>query len=258
MALTTCRDRPITCDEWERFEIVVDVAEDANEIFLGMIVAGKAQAWLDKAVLEIVDNDVPTTGMNSRTVESSFFTGWLWLALFVMVLFALSQMENNFAQRFALKFTIVYWVLYRPCRVHVWIGLQNPLEHSAVWEITVDSPFSGLTKLTTSWSNFQSEIVRWTANNIFGIEQRLPPPGGSGDTTHSYILLFIYFVIAISISSIWALVDRRKVDQIGLRDTTRTFLRYALGDLAVHVRESLKSDSFKRSSPLEVSPLKCS
>lgn len=226
-AFDNMQDRPITCDEWEEFEIVVDVADDAKDIFLGMIVGGSAQAWIDDASLEVIDNDVPTTGMSTRTIESPFYTSWLWLVLFTLVLFTLSQMENNFAQRYALRFTICYWILYSLVQVSSELTMNSI---GALGSLGLDTQFAvaQMTTFLAKWGDVQAEIVGWVARVVFRIKDSLPPPGGSGDTTHSFILLFIYFSVASGIATIWTLVDPRKSDQVWLRDVTRTFLRYAL------------------------------
>ena len=54
-------NRPITAAAWAHYEIVGDVAEDAERITMGMMFLGKGRAWLDDASLEVVGPDVPLT-----------------------------------------------------------------------------------------------------------------------------------------------------------------------------------------------------
>jgi hypothetical protein len=54
--------RPIRGKEWDYYEIVGDVAEDAQTINVGMFLRGSGQAWLDDTSLEIVDKDTEVTG----------------------------------------------------------------------------------------------------------------------------------------------------------------------------------------------------
>jgi len=54
-------DRPIRSEAWQRYEIVGDVADDADRIVLGMMLIGGGSAMLDDVVLEVVDGDVPST-----------------------------------------------------------------------------------------------------------------------------------------------------------------------------------------------------
>jgi hypothetical protein len=55
-------NRPIRKREWDNYEIVGDVAEDAETINVGMFLRGSGQAWLDDTSLEIVDKDTEVTG----------------------------------------------------------------------------------------------------------------------------------------------------------------------------------------------------
>jgi hypothetical protein len=55
-------NRPIRKKEWDYYEIVGDIAEDAQTINVGMFLRGNGQAWLDDVSLEIVDKDTEVTG----------------------------------------------------------------------------------------------------------------------------------------------------------------------------------------------------
>ena len=53
-------DRPITGEEWRRFEIIGKVDDDAVGVTVGLMVIGGGTAWLDDATLEVIDaKDVP-------------------------------------------------------------------------------------------------------------------------------------------------------------------------------------------------------
>ncbi len=54
-------ERPIRSGEWARFEVVLDIAEDAEKLALGVFVLGNGKAWIDDAALETVSEDVATT-----------------------------------------------------------------------------------------------------------------------------------------------------------------------------------------------------
>ncbi|MBP7052315.1 MAG: transglutaminase domain-containing protein [Phycisphaerae bacterium] len=62
-------DRPIRKKDWDYYEIVGDIAEDAEAICLGMFLAGSGQAWMDDVSLEIVDQDAEVTGRGLRGVS---------------------------------------------------------------------------------------------------------------------------------------------------------------------------------------------
>jgi hypothetical protein len=54
--------------DWKRYEIVLDVPENAREILFGIFVSGIGQTWLDDFQLEVVGTDVPVTKLSG--VES--------------------------------------------------------------------------------------------------------------------------------------------------------------------------------------------
>ncbi len=56
-------ERPIRSGEWRHYEIVGDVAEDADSIALGLMLLGGGTAMLDEVTLEVTDGNVPTTGV---------------------------------------------------------------------------------------------------------------------------------------------------------------------------------------------------
>src|SRR5262249_28418050 len=62
-------DRPIRSADWQRYEIVGDVASDADSIVFGMMLIGGGVAMLDDVVVEVTDGSVPTTGTGLRGGE---------------------------------------------------------------------------------------------------------------------------------------------------------------------------------------------
>jgi hypothetical protein len=55
-------NRPIRRKDWDYYEIVGDIAEDAEAICVGMFLRGSGQAWMDDVSLAIVGQDVKVTG----------------------------------------------------------------------------------------------------------------------------------------------------------------------------------------------------
>jgi transglutaminase-like putative cysteine protease len=55
-------DRPITARGWKHYEIVGDVADDAEQIFFGLLLIGGGSAALDDVSLEVVDKSAALTG----------------------------------------------------------------------------------------------------------------------------------------------------------------------------------------------------
>ena len=67
-------DRPVTLDEWQYYEIVGDVEEDAAVLNIGMILLGKGKAWLDDVSLEDLGKTVvlaePARPLTRRGLEN--------------------------------------------------------------------------------------------------------------------------------------------------------------------------------------------
>lgn len=227
-------DRPITSDQWKHYEIVADIDDDAERLNVGLILIGKAKAWIDDASLEIVpDEEKVSTKVTGRsmtaeeTLPQPFFNGWLWLAGFAIALMILSQQSNSFAQRFALRFALIYWLLYSFPTLVTGIG-GAILRILGLLGIELEKTSTAITQLTQTHKQFTETAVHWTASNVFGKEGQLVLPNGSGDTTFAYIRVFACCIIALSIAAIWTGTYWRKADQLWLRDMLRTYLRYVL------------------------------
>lgn len=77
LAFDNMQDRPITgTSSWNRYEIVLDVGEDANDIAFGILIDRAGTVWLDDLEMEVVDDLTPLTGFEnaraSRPVNPSF------------------------------------------------------------------------------------------------------------------------------------------------------------------------------------------
>jgi hypothetical protein len=63
MAFDNMQDRPIKgTTGWTRHEVVLDVADSATLIALGVLISGPGTAWLDDVKFEIAPTAIPTTG----------------------------------------------------------------------------------------------------------------------------------------------------------------------------------------------------
>jgi len=63
IAFDNMSDRPIKGDtDWLKYEIVLDVPDNASNISFGALLHGTGQIWFDNLNFEIVDNSVPSTG----------------------------------------------------------------------------------------------------------------------------------------------------------------------------------------------------
>jgi hypothetical protein len=71
-AFDNMQDRPIKgTTDWARHEVILDVADDSLQISFGVLSAGKGQAWIDDAILEVVPNDRKTTQPIGRDENKS-------------------------------------------------------------------------------------------------------------------------------------------------------------------------------------------
>lgn len=53
---------PVGTTEWQRYEVVLDVAEEAKAVYFGALLAGGGALWVDDLVLEEVPDSVEVTG----------------------------------------------------------------------------------------------------------------------------------------------------------------------------------------------------
>jgi hypothetical protein len=64
VAIDNMEDRPITgTNDWTRCEIVLDVPDNAAMLLFGLLLEGTGEVWLDECALEVVGDDVKSTGM---------------------------------------------------------------------------------------------------------------------------------------------------------------------------------------------------
>jgi hypothetical protein len=66
------KDRSIQgSSDWTRYDIVLDVPMNASNIAYGALLPGTGQIWFDDMKFEVVDKDVPTTGMEEETMSTN-------------------------------------------------------------------------------------------------------------------------------------------------------------------------------------------
>lgn len=70
IAFDNMQDRSIRgTTDWTRYDIVLNVPENAAMMKFGLLLVGSGQVWLDECTLEIVDDDVSTTGNWMSSIE---------------------------------------------------------------------------------------------------------------------------------------------------------------------------------------------
>jgi hypothetical protein len=244
-------DRPIRSSTWAHYDIVLDVADDAARIALGMFVVGTGRAWLDDVSIAVADASVaPTAEDRTNAAVSSglspllqkalaeahlapqqpFFTPWLLSAAVVILLFVVglwpvrsttdpeAPPRNVGAVRwFALRFTVAYWLIY--C-------LPVPLPQLVALVPGIGPALA--TALTEGHRWVEATLAHWTAHNLFGIEGELVPPNGSGDTTYGYLSALNGAVLALALAIGWTVLAGRRPRRPVTTDLLRSYLRYVL------------------------------
>src|SRR6185503_15339752 len=206
-------DRPIESNEWKTYEIVGDVAKDAQSVVLGVLTIGPCLVLVDEATFELADEAAKPTGGSGADAEAPrqpFFTAWLFLPLGALALFALAYLGRGRAGKFAFEFTLVYWALYT----------LTTMVQSLV-------PFVGYSWGARLEAGPIDAFVRWAARALLGIEGELVSAigNGSGDTTYSYVQAYLTFLLALAAALVWSLVERRASDHPRLKDLLRSGLR---------------------------------
>src|SRR5438552_7622448 len=64
--------------------------------------------------------------------------------------------------------------------------------------------------LTQRYNDLWNTIVPWTGKHILRLSYDITVlPNGSGDTTYSYVQILCCFTLAVAVTVIWTLFDRR-------------------------------------------------
>lgn len=62
LAFDNMQNRPIKgTTGWQKYDVVLDVPQNATGIFFGILLGGTGEVWMSNAKFEVVGNDVPTT-----------------------------------------------------------------------------------------------------------------------------------------------------------------------------------------------------
>lgn len=233
-------DRPIQTTEWQHFEIVAKVDDDANQIVLGVFVIGGGIALIDDVSFEIVDSDVKLTAKSldqkamssfqmpevlkrafqnaDKAPQQSFWNPWLILVACVLAMFAISGLPAQ--QRYPSS-----------------SPTNELLEETEALPVLGFIPkfalhFTFAYWLLYGWLSIATGfLVPLTATYVFGIEGELVPPNGSGDTTFNYLQAFNAVVIAFLIAAVVSALDRSPSDRRHMKDFMASYLRYYLASV---------------------------
>ena len=123
--------------------------------------------------------------------------------------------------RYLLRALFVYFILYAlpfplsfvpdyRALPQVW-NLRTDYDEPP-WSVNWDAPewvdeaYTWRGKRMTEWSELERDAVDWTSDRVYGFEEKLDRPLGSGDPTYSYVLLTMRAVIALAVALLWTLV----------------------------------------------------
>ena len=70
LAYDDMSNRPIIgSSEWTKYEIVLDIPNNSDQISFGLILNGRGQVWIDNVKLLVVRNEVPTTDLLPKKTD---------------------------------------------------------------------------------------------------------------------------------------------------------------------------------------------
>lgn len=110
----------------------------------------------------------------------------------------------SFLKRLLFRFVFAYFVLY---------NLPFPLTYA---------PF-----VPMYYQKIWQGIVPWVGQAVFGLKITILP-NGSGDTTWNYVQAFCFLVLAVVITLVWTLLDRKRPHYARLHMILRVMLRFVV------------------------------
>lgn len=112
-------------------------------------------------------------------------------------------------------------IAFRFCFAYFAFGVINPIA-------LVPIPNADVPDLSVLWP--MRQITLWTAAHIFHVTASFSHPTGGGDTTYDWINLFCTIVMAIGVTAVWSLMDRRRANYVTLHKWFQLFVRFALAE----------------------------
>ncbi len=116
----------------------------------------------------------------------------------------------SLARRVAFRFAFAYLVLY-----------------SAPFPLDI---LPGLSDLATSLNDgLWQAVVPWVGKHVLRLSTDITVfPNGSGDTTFNYVQLLLFFAVAVTVTGVWSILDRRRAEYVKAHDVLNTLVRYVL------------------------------
>jgi hypothetical protein len=111
------------------------------------------------------------------------------------------------ARRLLFRFAFVYLVLY---------NFPFPLDYIPYVE------------RIAFYQKLWRALVPWVGTHLFHADTSTLP-NGSGDSTYSYVQGFCLLVIALAVTAVWTILDRKRTQYARLQEGLRIYVRFALG-----------------------------
>lgn len=118
------------------------------------------------------------------------------------------------AIRIAFRFAFAYFAMYAFPLALGWIPI--------------------LDYLAGRWEEMWRKIVPWIAAHVLHLANPITFfPTGSGDTTYNYVRVLCLLVIAVTITVVWSVLDRKRRSYVKLNQWLRLGVRLALGTMLI-------------------------
>lgn len=118
----------------------------------------------------------------------------------------------SLAQRVGFRFAFAYFLLY-----------LFPFPFSAI-------PIPG--NPLRFWAAAEIWLARWTETYLFGLPEPVPiVPTGSGDTMMGWALQAAWLLLAVIITLVWSLLDRKRLEYRRLHQWFRVYVRFGLATI---------------------------
>ncbi|MCB0630953.1 MAG: hypothetical protein R2824_29240 [Saprospiraceae bacterium] len=95
-------------------------------------------------------------------------------------------------------------------------------------------PISYIPGVDTAYESLLNKLVNWVGHNVLHIQGDIASAmTGSGDRTYDYVLMLILFVLALLISMVWTVLDRRSAHYRKHYHWLMVYVRYYLGMILI-------------------------
>ena len=119
------------------------------------------------------------------------------------------------ATRIGFRFAFSYFLLYLAPGAVGALGLE---------ERTISTPFRDL------WVHIWHQVVPWVGVNVLHLQGNLSEvANGSGDELYDYVLILCIAVLAVLVTLVWSLLDRKRQEYRQAYQWLRLFMRLVVG-----------------------------